>query len=75
MELRCDGPTRHGSLDLGGKTPDALEGVTLETNCKRKRCGAAKGVVVLHTFDLMTGAYTTMRYRDPKSEEDGHGAG
>lgn len=56
-ELRCGG-TMHGKLDIfDGK---------LEVKCNRRRCGAERGVVVLHTFDLNTGEMVgTKRYRDP----------
>lgn len=55
-ELRC-GNTMHGIL---------REGRYLEVKCKRRPCGAAPGVVVLHLFDLTNGQLTeTKCYRDP----------
>jgi len=59
-ELRCGG-TMHGRLDedLG----------LLEVKCGRRSCGAAPGVVVLHTFDIHTGELTgTARFRQPPKE-------
>lgn len=55
-ELRCKG-TMFGILDEDHEH--------LEVKCKRRSCGAKKGVVVLHNFDLKTGAFTTKRYADP----------
>jgi len=63
-ELRCIG-TMHGKLDIhDGK---------LEVKCGRRRCGAGRGVVVLHTFDLTNGELVgTKRYADPGKEEEQH---
>lgn len=56
-ELRCGG-TMHGKLNI-------VNGM-LEVKCSRRRCGAERGVVVLHTFDLSTGnMIKTQRFRDP----------
>lgn len=61
VPLRCDG-TMHAKLDL--------ESHTLEVKCKRRRCGAESGVVVLHTFDCSTGELiTTRRFANPPSSE------
>jgi hypothetical protein len=55
IELRCGG-TMHGRMD----------GFLLEVKCGRRSCGAKPGVVVLHTFDVMTGELVgTARYKDP----------
>ena len=54
--MRCPN-TLHGVI---------LDGVVLEVKCRHKRCGAVKGVVVLHRFDLLTGdLIETKMYRDP----------
>lgn len=38
----------------------------LEVQCTRRRCGKERGIVVLHTFDLETGALVkTERYKNP----------
>lgn len=56
-ELRCGG-TMHAKLDA--------ESRRLQVKCGRRSCGAAKGVVVLHTFDLTTGELVgTARFTDP----------
>jgi hypothetical protein len=56
MELRCEN-RMHGIVDLQGN---------LEVKCRDRFCGAAPGYVVLHTFDLKTGAMLyTNRFKDP----------
>lgn len=64
-ELRC-GRTMHGKLDI--------REMKLEVKCGRRGCGAGRGVVVLHTFDLTTGDLVgTKRFADPiKKEELSH---
>lgn len=61
-ELRCIG-TMHGKLDIHeGK---------LEVKCGRRRCGAGRGIVVLHTFDLITGELVgTKKFADPAKKEE-----
>jgi hypothetical protein len=57
-ELRCNGRL-HGRLDA--------ERGTLEVTCPRRGCGAQKGVVVLHTFDIITGQLLdTELFRTPQ---------
>jgi hypothetical protein len=58
-ELRCGG-TMHGVLSDDHRY--------LEVKCKRRRCGAGPGIVVLHTFDLHEGGklIKTKKYRDPQ---------
>lgn len=56
-ELRCDG-NLYGILSDDHKT--------LEVKCKRRKCGFAPGVVVLHTLSIETGkVITTRRFQDP----------
>ena len=56
-ELRCGG-TMHGKLNIVGGT--------LEVKCNRRGCGAQRGIVVLHTFDVKTGKIVgTRKFRDP----------
>jgi len=44
-----------------------VESGRLEIKCKSPRCGAAKGIVVLHYFDLQSGEMVdTKRYQDPE---------
>lgn len=65
LELRCEG-TMHARLDL--------DRGTIEVKCGRRRCGASKEVVVLHTFSTLTGAMIdTRRFRNPPREEDNNG--
>lgn len=57
IELRCDG-------DLYGILSD--DGQTLEVKCKRRKCGAWPGVVILHTLSLRTGqVLETNRFAEP----------
>lgn len=62
IELRCSG-TMHGKLNIhDGK---------LEVKCGRRGCGAGRGVVVLHTFDINTGELVgTSRFADPVKKEE-----
>lgn len=64
VELRCAG-TMHAKLDIAdGK---------LEVKCGRRGCGATRGVVVLHTFDVTTGHMVgTKRFADPIRDEEHH---
>lgn len=41
----------------------------LEIKCGSRFCGAGNGVVVLHTFDLMSGEVHTRRFTDPLKKE------
>lgn len=60
-ELRCIG-TMHGILSEDHRY--------LDVKCKRKSCGARFGVVVIHTFDLITGQlHKTVTYADPSKRE------
>jgi hypothetical protein len=62
-ELRCPN-TMHGILDVDKDT--------IEVKCDNNRCGARSGVVVLHTFDLISGALLrTRRFRDPITKQGG----
>lgn len=62
-ELRCGG-TMHGKLDNN----------KLEVKCGRRGCGAKRGVVVLHTFDLTTGNMVdTKQYADPARTGENNG--
>lgn len=55
MELRC-----------AAKLHGILEGEFVEIKCGSKFCGAKPGVVVLHRFNLHTGALVeTRKYQDP----------
>jgi hypothetical protein len=62
-DLRCDG-TLHAKLDL--------EALTIEVKCGRRRCGASRDVVVLHTFSVTTGELvgTRMFANPPRKEDD-----
>lgn len=44
-----------------------IVGNQIETKCRSKRCGAGRGNVVLHRFDLTTGELVeTQHFKDPK---------
>lgn len=64
IELRCTG-TMHGKLDIHDNR--------LEVKCGRRGCGASRGIVVLHTFDLTTGNMVgTRQFADPIRKEGNH---
>lgn len=57
--LRC-GSTLHGRM---------MDATTLEVRCKRRACGAAPGVIVLHRFNIASGdLINTKKYADPRKE-------
>lgn len=59
-ELRCEG-TLFGILSDDGKT--------IEVKCKRRKCGYAPGIVILHTLSLATGnVVETHKFRQPSPE-------
>lgn len=58
-ELRCKGRL-HGILGEG----------FVEVKCDSIRCGARKGVVVLHRFAAVDGAFIdTLRFKEPNEKE------
>lgn len=62
IDLRCPG-TMHARIDLEAKI--------IEFKCKRRGCGAAPGVVVLHTFALDSGRLlSTRQFRDPSQRKE-----
>lgn len=62
IQLRCDG-------NLYGVLADDHQ--SLEVKCKRRSCGAAPGVIVLHTISLATGQVeTTKRFREPQLRKE-----
>jgi hypothetical protein len=65
VELRCDNGIKFGEL--------FPEETILEVKCRSARCGAAHGVIVIHSFDLGTGKLVgTETFRDPaKIDEEG----
>ena len=55
-DLRCNNSILFGFVDDN----------VLEVKCRSSRCGAGKGVVVLHRFDIATGRLlSTNRYKNP----------
>lgn len=64
MELRCERGHLHAIVLPDGR---------LEVSCRSRFCGAGRGVVVLHRFNLRTGEVTTRVYKDPayESKEEG----
>jgi len=62
-QLRCPN-------NLYGVTSDDATG-TVEVKCKRRGCGYAPGVIVLHTLSLQTGqVISTRRFREPSLERN-----
>lgn len=68
MELRCDNGIKFGEV-----LPE--EGL-VEVKCRSRRCGHEAGTVVLHRFDLETGALKgTLQFKDPANrKEEGNGS-
>ena len=61
--LRCENSILFGVLD----------GNVLEVKCKSSRCGAGKGVVVLHQFALPSGELiATRKYKNPPTRRPEH---
>lgn len=61
IDLRCEGPTLHGRL---------TDSRWLEVKCNRRACGYAKGKIVLHTIDILTGEVTeTKIFADPSTQK------
>ncbi len=59
MELRC-------AFKLHGILLTSSCG-TLEVKCDSQLCGASKGLIILHRFDLETGDLSeTLRFKQPK---------
>lgn len=57
MDLRCPSRIKFGELDDS----------KLEVVCRSDRCGKAPGVVVIHTFDTVTGELLgTERFKEPQ---------
>lgn len=57
-ELRCNG-------NLYGILSD--DRTTIEVKCKRRACGYAPGVIILHTLSFETGKeLSTLRLKEPK---------
>ena len=61
-ELRCEGT-------LFGIVSDDKS--TIEVKCKRSKCGARPGVIILHTLSLETGKVVkTKRFKQPRQERN-----
>lgn len=59
-DLRCDSK-KHAVL---------VPGEYLEVKCDSRFCGAQRGTVVLHRFDLQTGdMIKTIQYKNPTRKE------
>jgi hypothetical protein len=67
MELRCDeGRILHGKL---------LDNGLVEVKCRSRFCGATRGLVVLHRFNLDTGELVeTQVFKNPTTREGTDGA-
>lgn len=66
VELRCANGIKFGEL-----FPDRE---VVEVKCRSARCGAGPGVIVIHSFDLITGRMVgTETFREPTlTVEEGH---
>lgn len=61
-QIRCDG-------NLYGVISD--DHSTIEVKCKRRGCGHAPGVIILHTISLTTGqVVSTKRFREPQIRKE-----
>jgi hypothetical protein len=61
-ELRCDNRILHG----------VLENRVLEVKCRSARCGARRGVVIIHRFSVVTGGLLeTLQFKDPITRKVG----
>lgn len=62
MELRCENKILHGMLEDG----------ILEVKCRSSRCGARRGVVVIHHFSVTSGdLLETKVFKDPATRKEG----
>jgi len=62
IQLRCEG-TLYGVLSDDHQF--------LEVKCKRRRCGYAPGVVILHTLSIETGqVISTRRFKEPSPRKE-----
>jgi hypothetical protein len=52
------------------KHAEVINDHTIEVKCSSRFCGAGRGVVILHRFDLTTGKSTTRIYRDPIKKKE-----
>jgi len=61
-QLRCEG-TMYGILSDDRQS--------LEVKCKRRSCGAGKGIIILHTISLDTGQVVkTERFAEPHQRKE-----
>lgn len=64
IDLRCD-TTLHGRL---------TDNRWLEVKCNRRACGYVKGMVLIHTIDIITGeVVSTRRFAEPKNQRKEQG--
>lgn len=52
------------------KHAEVINDHTIEVKCSSRFCGAGRGVVVLHRFDLISGKSTTRTFRDPPIKKE-----
>jgi hypothetical protein len=70
MELRCENKILHGIIEDG----------FLDVKCRSSRCGARRGVVVIHRFSISSWVLLeTKVYQDPANtrkvgEQNGSGS-
>lgn len=62
IDLKCPNRSRHAVLDT--------EAEVVEVKCDRSHCGAGKGKVVLHRFNIHTGELVeTLQFADPTHQK------
>lgn len=59
MALRCESK-KHAEL---------INDHVIEVKCSSRFCGARRGIVVIHRFDLATGNMTTRRFQAPPPQK------
>jgi hypothetical protein len=61
VELRCENQILFGYLDDG----------VVKVKCRSARCGAQKGAVIIHRFDVHSGILlSTLKFKDPATRKE-----
>jgi hypothetical protein len=53
------------------KHAELISDHVIEVKCSSRFCGARRGVVVLHRFNLTTGEMTTRKFSEPPRRKEG----
>lgn len=54
---------------ISKKHAEVIDDHTIEIKCSSRFCGAGRGIVILHRFDLISKSCTTRIFRDPFKKE------